>query len=464
MIKIHKNDNVQVDPKNGHKYALQPIKKGDAVIKYGYPIGIALSDISAGGHVHSHNLKTGLEGEITYQYNPNFAKPTIDAKTFQGYVRSDGRVGIRNELWVIPTVGCINNAANIIAQKAREFYPQTFAFSHPYGCSQLGDDHSTTQTVLAALCKHPNTAGVLVVGLGCENNHIEVFKKALGEYDADKIKFIVAQECTNEVSEGVEILRELAAVASRQQKSEVSFDRLVVGLKCGGSDGLSGITANPLVGRFCDRLIECGGSAVLSEVPEMFGAETILMNRCVDEDTFTKTVDMINGFKQYFISHDQPIYENPSPGNIQGGITTLEEKSLGCVQKAGSVPVVDVLSIGESVRKTGLSLLYGPGNDMVAVTNLIASGCQLVLFTTGRGTPFGGAVPTIKISTNSDLAKNKPAWIDFNACALDGDIIERQNLDSKFFAYVMDVIDGKTAKNEEYGYREIAIFKNGVTL
>ena len=460
MIKIHKNDNVAVNVDTGHKQALCDIAEGEKVIKYGFVIGNATKDIKNGEAVHSHNLHTALDGKIDYVYNPDFTITEISSRTFMGYMRKNGDAGIRNEIWIIPTVGCINGAAERIAEECRKFYRDTYAYSHPYGCSQLGDDQNTTQKVLGGLCRHPNAYAVLVLGLGCENNNIDVFKNSLGEIDDERIKFLNAQDCTNEIEDGIEIVKKLAAEASKQERTQISCSKLKVGLKCGGSDGLSGITANPLVGRFCDRIVSCGATAVLSEVPEMFGAETILMNRCVSENVFNKAVSMINRYKDYFISYGQPIYENPSPGNKAGGITTLEEKSLGCVQKGGTAPVYDVLDIGELATTGGLNLLYGPGNDMVAVTNLIASGCQIVLFTTGRGTPFAGAVPTVKISTNSDLAHRKEKWIDYDA----GRLLEGETLDDEFFDYIISVAEGYKTKNEENGYREIAIFKNGVTL
>ncbi len=460
MLRIHEKDNVLVDVTSGHKYAANAIKAGEKVIKYGFPIGVATADIAEGEHVHSHNVKTGLEGKLEYSYQPEFEVKKSPTPTFMGYMRKNGEAAIRNELWIIPTVGCINGAAEKIAEKARSFFADTYAFVHPYGCSQLGGDHETTQKVLSALCHHPNAFGVLVLGLGCENNHLGTFTKVLGDIEGTNIRLLNAQESDDELAEGVEILRALAEEAKKQVREPIPVSKLKIGLKCGGSDGLSGVTANPLVGRFCDRFTAQDGIAVLSEVPEMFGAETILMNRCVDEHIFDKTVDMINRYKDYFIAYGQPIYENPSPGNKAGGITTLEEKSLGCVQKGGCAPVVDALDIAEPAAKCGLNLLYGPGNDMVAVTNLIASGCHMVLFTTGRGTPFAGACPTVKISTNTALTERKPNWIDYNAGAL----LEGKDLDADFYDYIISVAEGRKTRNEENGYREIAIFKNGVTL
>ena len=372
-----------------------------------------------------------------------------------GYKRKGRKAGIRNEVWIIPTVGCINGAAKQIESAFADSDIKVLAIPHNFGCSQLGDDMLTTQKVLASLCNHPNCAAALVLGLGCENNNIDEFKKVLWPVDSERIKFLNAQESSDETLEGIEIVKQLCDYARGFKRTPVSCSELTIGLKCGGSDGLSGITANPLVGRFCNHIVATGASCILTEVPEMFGAEQILMNRCVTEEVFQKAVNMINGFKDYFIGYGQPIYENPSPGNKKGGITTLEDKSLGCIQKGGDAPVVDVLNIGDPVTVPGLNLLYGPGNDMVAVTNLIASGAQLVLFTTGRGTPFGGVVPTIKIATNSALAENKPAWIDFDA---------EKGTDEEFFTLVDEVVEGKLAQNELHGYTEISIFKNGVTL
>ena len=462
MYIINERDNVAVatqGDKAGHKFALRDIKRGEQIIKYGYPIGRASEDIKSGEWVHTHNLKTGLGDIINYTYSP---VPTPDAKvsdTFFGYERKDGRVGVRNELWIIPTVGCVCDVAREIASRTG-----AYAFTHPYGCSQLSDDHENTKKILADLIRHPNAGGVLVLGLGCENNRISELKKLLCGYDEERIRFLEAQSVNDEIAEGVKIIGELKEIAARDTRTEQPLSKLVIGLKCGGSDGFSGITANPLVGRFSDKLTACGGSTILTEVPEMFGAETILMNRCIDKATFDKTVGMINSFKNYYKANGQPIYENPSPGNKDGGISTLEEKSLGCTQKSGDAAVVDVLSYGERVSKSGLNLLYSPGNDLVAATALSAGGAQIVLFTTGRGTPFGAPVPTVKVSTNSLLAKKKSAWIDFDAgVLLNG--ADMEEVSNDFYKTVKQIANGeKLAKNELNGYREISIFKTGVTL
>lgn len=467
-IKINEKDNVAVQLEgelNGHKVALRDIKKGENVIKYGYPIGHALEDIKAGEHVHTHNIKTNLSGVLEYKYEPQRNEiPKTEKRTFMGYRRKNGRVGIRNEIWIVNTVGCINKTSEILAREANRLYGDKcdgiFNFVHPFGCSQLGDDQKTTQLILKGLVNHPNAAGVLVLGLGCENNNIPLFKTVLGDIDEERVRFMSTQEHDDEISEGLRLIEELVDFAAEQKRVECDASELVVGLKCGGSDGFSGLTANPLIGRFSDKLISAGGSTILTEVPEMFGAETILMNRCVDETVFDKTVALINNFKEYFTSHNQVVYENPSPGNKKGGITTLEDKSLGCVQKSGNADVVDVIQIGSSVEKQGLNLLTGPGNDIVAVTNLTASGCHMILFSTGRGTPVGAPVPTVKISTNSDLAQRKPHWIDFNA----GEIINGADLTDELFDYVLEVAGGKKTNNEKNGYREISIFKDGVVL
>ena len=454
---INKLDNVEVNLENGHKYALRDIAEGENVIKYGNPIGHATAPIKAGEHVHTHNVATNLSDNLTYTYTPDdLTFPIADSgRTFMGYQRPNGDVGIRNEIWIIGTVGCVNKVAQRLAEKTG-----AYAFPHPFGCSQLGDDQLTTQKVLRGLINHPNAAGVLVLGLGCENNNIAVFKEILGEYDPQRVKFLVCQEEEDEIAAGVALIEELKAYAAQFTPVELPVSKLRVGLKCGGSDGYSGITANPLVGRFSDMLIAQGGSCVLTEVPEMFGAEHLLMQRCESEEIFEKTVSLINDFKDYYKRHDQVVYENPSPGNKAGGITTLEEKSLGCVQKAGSAPVVDVLDYGDTLSKDGLSLLNGPGNDIVAVTNLTAAGAHLILFTTGRGTPLGGPVPTVKVATNHNLAVHKSGWIDYDASP----VLEGKDIDEDFFSYVISVASGKETKNEIHGYREISIFKDGVTL
>lgn len=451
FVVIHPDDNVKVNFENGHKYAVRDIAKGEKIIKYGFPIGIAKENIKAEEHIHTHNLKTALSGEQEYTYTPEKIKTKAEKPfTISAYQRKNGDIGIRNDIWIIPTVGCINGIANRLAQKTG-----AFAFTHPYGCSQLGDDLLVTQKILCNLIKHPNAGGVLVLGLGCENNNIAELKKILGEYDADRIKFLNAQDCDDEIAEGVKIISELQKQVEKDIRIDVPISKLKIGLKCGGSDGLSGITANPLVGRITDKMTAMGGTCVLTEVPEMFGAEQILMNRCVDEVVFNDTVNLINNYKKYFISHNQPVSENPSPGNKEGGITTLEEKSLGCVQKGGKAPVTAVLDYGDTAKTAGLNLLNGPGNDIVAVTNLTVAGCHLILFTTGRGTPLSAPVPTMKIATNTNLAEKKANWIDFDAQSKNED--ELLNL-------IIDTANGKETKNEKNGYREIAIFKDGVTL
>ncbi len=456
----------------GHKFALRAIAPGEAVIKYDMPIGSATAAIAPGEFVHCHNLKTRLSGELTYRYEPGTpaARQTAPERTFDGFRRSDGSIGIRNDLWVIPTVGCVNKLAENLAKAFSRELPRgsvrrVLALPHPYGCSQLGGDHETTATILADLVRHPNAGGVLVVALGCENNTLESFRERLDGIDPARVRFLKAQDDGSEFELGLALLEELAAHAAPEKRVPVPVSALKVGLKCGGSDGLSGIPANPLIGRFSDLLTAAGGTSVLTEVPEMFGAETLLMNRCADRAVFDRCVTMINGFKEYFLRHGQAVYENPSPGNKAGGITTLEEKSLGCTQKGGTSPVTAVLNYGERVSKTGLNLLAGPGNDMVATTVLAAAGAQLVLFSTGRGTPFGGPVPTFKIATNSALAAKKPNWIDFDAGRLLAEDTDLDRLGRELFDAVIDLASGRReARNETYGYQEIAIFKDGVTL
>lgn len=456
---INKLDNVEIDLTNGHKYALCDIPCGENIIKYGNPIGHAVTDIKKGEHIHTHNMKTNLSGVIEYKYTQfngrPMVAPTDKEPTFMGYIRDNGDVGIRNDIFIVVTVGCVNKVAERLANMTG-----AVAFTHPFGCSQLGDDQTTTQLILRGIVNHPNAAGVLVLGLGCENNNIEVFKKVLGEWDENRVKFLNCQDFDDEIAEGIKLINELKKYASKFVRQPIPVSKLRIGLKCGGSDGYSGITANPLVGRVSDKLISMGGNCVLTEVPEMFGAEHLLMARAENEEVFNNIVSLINNFKEYYERHNQVIYENPSPGNKNGGITTLEEKSLGCVQKAGSSAVVDVLDYGDTVRKNGLSLLNGPGNDIVAITNLFAAGVHLILFTTGRGTPVGSGVPTVKIATNNSLATRKSAWIDFDASPT----LEGQELTDELFDYIIQVANGKQTKNELYGYKEISMFKDGVVL
>lgn len=464
------------DIPRGHKIALRDIKEKENIIKYGFPIGHALHDIRCGSLIDHHDISTNLSGQLDYSdisiketTNGSASRESAEL-AFRGYVRKDGQVGIRNEIWVIPTVGCVNGIVQQIVdtlndETKAEGVDGIFGFPHNYGCSQLGEDHENTRKILRDMVHHPNAGGILVVGLGCENNSPHIFEEYCGDYDRDRVKFMVCQEVEgDEVEKGVEMLRELYLNAKNLKRSEVPLSELKVGLKCGGSDGLSGITANPLLGTFSDFLCENqGGTAVLTEVPEMFGAETILMERAIDNTVLNQTIDLINNFKEYFLSHGEPVGENPSPGNKAGGISTLEEKALGCTQKSGKSRVCGVLEYGERLKAHGLNLLSAPGNDLVASTALGASGCQLVLFTTGRGTPFGTFVPTVKISSNSDLAVRKPKWIDFDA----GVLAEEEPMNKvikRFIQYVIDVASGLYVNSEKSGIHEIAIFKNGVTL
>lgn len=489
-IKIHSKDNVAValqplkqgevislggqdvtlveDIEQGHKFALADLPENTNIIKYGTVIGHTTKEVKTGAHVHVENIKTNLGDVLEYTYTPEtFEQPAAQGRTFKGFVRKNGDVGIRNEIWIIPTVGCVNNIVQTVERQAQSLIKGSIdgihAFTHPYGCSQMGGDQENTRRILADLIVHPNAGGVLVLGLGCENSNIAVLKPYIGEYDPERVRFVVAQGEEDEVAACMKQIEELVEIVSKDERTECPASKLKIGLKCGGSDGLSGITANPVVGRFSDLLVADGGTTILAEVPEMFGAETQLMNRAANEEVFHKTVALINNFKEYFTANHQTIYENPSPGNKAGGISTLEDKSNGCVQKSGSAVISDVLEYGDRLKTNGLNLLSTPGNDLVAATGEAAAGCQMVLFTTGRGTPFATAVPTIKIATNSRLANAKKNWIDLNA----GRAIEDSSIEAvgeELYDLVIETANGKKCRSEEAGYHDIAIFKQGVTL
>ena len=459
------------DTPAGHKVLLIDKKEGENIIKYGYPIGHAIKDLKAGEWINENNLKTNLAGTLEYTYNPVNEKLSIpvENRTFKGYVRKNGDVGVRNEIWIVPTVGCVNGIAE---QLAKELETETrldgidavHAWHHNYGCSQLSEDHEATRKILRDIVLHPNAGAVLVLSLGCENNQPDDFMAMLGDYDKERIQLVVTQKVEgDELEYCMDILRKMYKICKEDKRVDVPVSKLRVGLKCGGSDGFSGITANPLEGEFSDWLVAQGGTSILTEVPEMFGAETILMNRCENRQLFDQTVSLINNFKNYFLSHGEPVGENPSPGNKAGGISTLEDKALGCTQKCGRAPVSGVLEYGDRLQTSGLNLLSAPGNDLVAATALASAGCHLVLFSTGRGTPFGTFVPTMKISTNSDLYNRKKNWIDFNAGQLvDGKTMKE--LVPEFIDKILAVASGEPARNEVNGYSEISIFKNGVTL
>lgn len=462
------------DVPRGHKFALRDHAEGEPVLKYGASIGLARMPIATGAHVHVHNLRTGLDGKDEYAYAgvpqaPATAPGSQEVPQIMAFERVDGNIGIRNDLWIIPLVGCVNRLAERMARQfeSRNRLPEgtrVMVLNHPYGCSQLGDDLDTTRAILQNLAAHPNAGGVLILGLGCENNTRAFFEEGLAHPDPRRVRAMSAQESEDEYETALAHLEDLAAIVRTDERVSVGADRLRIGLKCGGSDGFSGITANPLLGAFSDWLCDIGGATVLTEVPEMFGAERILMARAKDQSVFQDTVALVNDFKQYYIDHDQPIYENPSPGNKAGGISTLEEKSLGCTQKAGRALVRDVLRYTERARSKGLSLLESPGNDGVSITALAATGCHIVLFTTGRGTPMGSVVPTLKIASNSDLAQRKPHWIDFNAGPIATGEATLLDLRDDFIAKILATASGVQARNEENGMSEITIFKSGVTL
>ncbi len=487
LIQIHPGDNVAValrpvaagtvfsgvtageDIPQGHKMALTTIAEGENVVKYGLVIGHATQSVAPGNWVHTHNMGTNLSGSVGYTYKPQFPYlPKAVPSTFRGYRRTDGKVGIRNEIWILPTVGCVNDVAKALAAENQDLVGGSidglYAFTHPFGCSQTGQDHAQTRKLLAALAKHPNAGAVLVLHLGCENLTHEQFVEELGVFDEKRVRFLTCQQVQDELAQGRSLLEACAAYAAGFQREEIPASELVIGMKCGGSDGLSGITANPVVGKFSDMMVAQGGTTILTEVPEMFGAETLLMNRCATEAVFYKAVGMIDGFKEYFMRHNEVIYENPSPGNRQGGITTLEEKSCGCVQKGGSAPVADVIGYGDTVTEKGLNLLYGPGNDLVSSTALTAAGAHIILFTTGRGTPFGAPAPTMKIATNTSLAHRKAGWIDFNAGVVADGEKTPQEAAGDLMELVLEIACGKQTKTEEKGFREISIFKDGIVM
>jgi altronate hydrolase len=469
-LKVNQFITLQQDIPKGHKFAVSAIHKLEHVIKYGSVIGHAFESIQAGGWIHSHNLKTCLDHQLDYEYQPELLgfQLNIPPDEVNIYRRSNGQVGIRNELWVIPTVGCVNGIARqivdtFLAQESTDGIDGVYYFPHQFGCSQLGDDHQTTKTLLQQMAKHPNAGGVLVIGLGCENNQVSSVESELREYDAERIRFMVSQQVGNEVEEGVCLLKEIYQVAHLDRREYGTLAEINFGLECGGSDSLSGITANPLIGQFSDWAVAQGGTTVLTEVPEMFGAEYLLMQRCPNKETFVELVELINSFKCYYQQYNQPVYENPSPGNKMGGITTLEEKSLGCTQKSGSQNISSILDYGEPISATGLTLLNAPGNDAIATSALGASGCHLVLFSTGRGTPYGGFVPTVKISSNTAIGVKKGHWIDFDA----GSLVEGEDMDftlEQFKKLIVAIINGQPTRNELNNMREIAIWKKGVTL
>lgn len=493
VLRVHKDDNVVValkdmtagteveyeggsvilleDVSRGHKIAIAPLTAGEHIIKYGYSIGYTIADVSVGAWVHSHNLKTALTGEAEYSYNPSFLDDanTTDVPTFMGYKRSENKAGIRNELWIVNSVGCVNHTAKFLAKRCEKEHAgradDFVAVTHPFGCSQLGDDLSNTKNILSSLAANPNAGGVLLLGLGCENNQLSKMIEDLPEHLSDRIAYFNTQQVDDEEEEGMRHIEALLDKMDGDKREPCPVSMLTVGMKCGGSDGLSGLTANPLVGRMCEKFASYGATVLLTETPEMFGAEQVLMNHASDEGVYEKIQYLVNDFKQYFIDNKQPVYENPSPGNKAGGLTTLEEKSLGAIQKGGNAVVKDVIQYGEKVQASGgITLLQGPGNDAVSSTALAASGANMILFTTGRGTPLGVPVPTVKIASNSNLATRKAHWIDFDAGQMLRVDKTQQECADELFNFLLAVASGEKTKNEINEFKEISIWKGGVTL
>ncbi|PXW78391.1 D-altronate dehydratase [Blastomonas natatoria] len=463
------------DIPEGHKFAIRPHSLNDRVVKYGLPIGRASAAIEPGEHVHSHNLVTALVGEQVYAAGGASEHAgsinRTDAMIWHGYRRADGRAATRNEIWILPTVGCVALTAEQIARQAEQRHAALIAagridgiiaYPHPHGCSQLGDDLAGTRALLAGLAAHPNAAGVLLLGLGCESNQLEALIEAIPPSARNKVRSLSSQSAGDELADTAAIIDAMVAEAAMAEREPLPLSALVVGLKCGGSDGFSGLTANPLLGRFSEMLAAAGGTPILTEIPEIFGAEQALLDRACDAQTFKQAAALVNRFKRYYLDQGLPVSENPSPGNIAGGITTLEEKSAGAVQKAGTAPLTSVVAYGGQAIRPGLALLEAPGNDAVSSTALTAAGATLVLFTTGRGTPLGFPAPTVKIASNRALATSKAHWIDFDAsAALDGPV---EQVDRDFLDTLLAIASGQRTAAERGGQRAIAIWKNGVTL
>ncbi len=484
-VKIHPEDDVMValhdlpagtevegivlleDVKQAHKFAIHDMKAGELLHKYGNVIGRLKCDVKKGQWIHSDELGTALDEAPTYHYQKGKVTPKKESqRTWQGYLREDGRAGTRNDLFLIPTVGCVNLQLQTLREKFLELHPEMKGrvqiANHPYGCSQLGGDFENTASLLSGIAHNPNAGGVLVLGLGCENNRLSEFVKRLSDIPEKRLRYFNSQDYEDEIEHGLAMLEELYFNMKDDSRVTLPLSKLTLGLKCGGSDGFSGLTANPLLGLAADEIGACGGQVGLTEVPEMFGAEQDLMNRAKDEATYKKVVALIENFKAYYARNNQPCYENPSPGNKDGGITTLEEKSNGCVLKGGHLEVEDVLDYGERFHSPGLSLLNGPGNDIVASTNLLAAGATIICFTTGRGTPFSSIVPTLKLATNHKLASFKSNWIDFD-CQV---VFEKgfEEAKEELLDLIVRVASGEKSKGEEHGMAQIALFKTGVTL
>ncbi len=452
----------------GHKFALRSHAEADVFVRYGEAIGRASAAVAPGKHVHSHNLVTALAGERVYAA-PASGTAALTAKplpSWRGYARADGRYATRNEVWLLPTVGCVAPLAELAAREASLRHAGRIdaiaGFGHPYGCSQLGDDLAGTRAALAALCDNPNAGGVVLIGLGCESNQLDALIACVPERSRAKLRVLRAQDAGDELAEVLALIDDLVDELAPLRREEAPASALTVGLKCGGSDAFSGLTANPLLGRFSERLAASGGRVILTEIPEIFGAEDALLARAVSPQVFEAAGGLINRFKRHYLDAGLPVSENPSPGNIAGGITTLEEKSLGAVQKAGTVPLVDVIGYGETVSRPGLTLLEAPGNDAVSSTALAAAGAGLILFTTGRGTPLGFPVPTVKVASNSGLAAAKPGWIDFDAGGLLGG--EADAVLEAFSGRLLAIASGEATAAERSGQRVISLWKRGVTL
>jgi altronate hydrolase len=451
----------RADIAQGHKIARHAVPEGGIVRRYGQVIGRAKTAIEAGDHVHVHNLamaEDGREAEVGADVHPPV--PLTDA-TFQGIVRKDGRVGTRNYIGVLTSVNC----SATVARRIADAFPDAslpkgvdgvVAFTHQGGCggSSLSTDVELLQRTLAGYARHPNFAAILIVGLGCEANQIPDWLRKSELETGTTLRAMTIQEAggtARAIEAGIEIVRELVDEAAKVERQTVSASHLTVGLQCGGSDGWSGVTANPALGAAVDLLVAHGGSAMLSETPEIWGAEHLLLRRATSQGVADKLNARLDWWRAYADKHGMELNNNPSPGNLKGGLTTILEKSLGAVAKSGSTPLTDVIGYAEPLKTQGLTFMDSPGYDPCSATGQIASGANLIVFTTGRGSVFGAKpAPSIKVASNAKLASWMDEDMDIDASpVLTG--TPMAEVGAEIFERMLAVASGEPSKSEALG-------------
>ena len=455
----------------GHKLATARIAEGEAVRKYGQIIGFATADIRPGDHVHTHNAAFG-DFDRDYAYGidarPTEFVPAAERARFEGYVRADGRVGTRNFIGVLSSVNCSNSVARLIADAyaGAKLAPWpnvdgVVALPHQTGCCIPldGDTHGNLERTLVGHARHPNFAGVLLVGLGCEVAQIDTMLERYGLAKSERLRTLVIQNeggTAATVAAGIAHVREMLALADHAQRSTVDASHLVVALECGGSDGYSGITANPALGAAADLVVRHGGTAILAETPEIYGAEHLLTRRAASREVGEKLIERIRWWERHTAANQARMDNNPTPGNKKGGLTTILEKSLGAAAKGGTSTLMDVYRYAEPVTAKGFVFMDTPGYDPASITGMVAGGANLTCFTTGRGSVYGGKpVPSLKLATNTPMFERMRDDMDVNCGVIADGASSTAEMGERIFRLMLETASGRHSKSEAHGIGDL---------